>query len=309
MRAAQFNRFGGPEVLEIVDLPDPHPGPGEVRIVVRAAGVNAGDQKKRQGLMDPDLPQTLGYEAAGLVDEIGDDVDGVEIGDAVFGFAPSGAAQAELAVLAAFAKVPAELDLATAASLPSALETAARALDAVGVGDGTVVLINGASGNVGAAAAQLAVARGARVIGVASSASARMLEGFGVEPVAYGEGMPDRVRLLAPSGIDAAIDVAGNGILPELIALVGGPGRVVTLADVDGARDTGVRFSRGDSGRALYVLDAIGDLVSTGEFVLPAVRAFPLDEIRAAHRFGEQAGSHTKIVVTADRPIAPSVAN
>ena len=99
MRAAQFSRFGGPEVLEIVDLPDPHPRAGEIRIKVRAAGINASDWKKRQGLMDQVLPQTLGYEAAGIVDEIGDDVSGVTIGDRVFGASPYGAAQAELAVL------------------------------------------------------------------------------------------------------------------------------------------------------------------------------------------------------------------
>jgi NADPH:quinone reductase-like Zn-dependent oxidoreductase len=99
MKAARFSRFGGPEVLEIVDLPDPHPRPGQVRIAVRAAGVNASDWKKRQGLMDRDLPQTLGYEAAGIVDELGEGVTDVAIGDSVFGFSPDGAAQAELAVL------------------------------------------------------------------------------------------------------------------------------------------------------------------------------------------------------------------
>src|ERR1700722_19893838 len=116
MRAAQFRRFGGPEVLEIVDLPDPHPGPGQVRIAVRAAGVNASDWKKRQGLMDEQLPQTMGYEAAGIVDELGEGVEDVAVGDGVFGFATAGAAQAELAVLACFAPIPASLDFACAAS-------------------------------------------------------------------------------------------------------------------------------------------------------------------------------------------------
>src|SRR5882757_8092957 len=106
MRAAQFSRFGGPEVLEIVDLPDPHAGPGEVRIAVRAAGVNASDWKKRQGLMDEDLPQTMGYEAAGIVDELGEGVTGAAVGDRVFGLGGGGAAQAELAVLSAWAPIP-----------------------------------------------------------------------------------------------------------------------------------------------------------------------------------------------------------
>lgn len=112
MKAAQFSRFGGPEVLEIVELPDPHPGPGEIRIAVRAAGVNASDWKKRQGLMDQELPQTMGYEAAGVVDEIGDGVEEVAVGDRVFGFGGDGAAQAERAVLSAWAAIPASLDFA-----------------------------------------------------------------------------------------------------------------------------------------------------------------------------------------------------
>src|SRR6476660_3926128 len=110
MKAARFSRFGGPEVLEIVDLPDPHPGPGQVRIAVRAAGVNASDWKKRQGLMDPELPQTLGYEAAGIVDELGAGVTDIALGDRVFGVCPDGAAQAELAVLSHYATIPTSLD-------------------------------------------------------------------------------------------------------------------------------------------------------------------------------------------------------
>ena len=160
MKAVRFSRFGGPEVLEIVDLPDPHPGPGEIRIAVRAAGVNASDWKKRKGLMDPELPQTLGHEAAGVVDELGDGVIDVAIGDRVFGFNADGAAQAELAVLSDYAPIPPSLDFPEAAALPAAIETATRALDQLGVGSGTTLLINGASGSVGGAAVQLAVARG-----------------------------------------------------------------------------------------------------------------------------------------------------
>src|SRR3954464_5531955 len=103
MKAARFSRFGGPEVLEVVEVPDPHPGPGQVRIAVRAAGVSLSDSKKRQGLLDPELPQTMGYEAAGIVDELGEAVTNVAAGDRVFGLSTDGAAQAELAVLAAYA--------------------------------------------------------------------------------------------------------------------------------------------------------------------------------------------------------------
>ena len=128
VKAVSFSQFGGPEVLQIVDLPDPQPGPGEVRIAVRAAGVNPSDWKKRQGLMDAELPQTLGYEAAGVVDEVGAGVTDVTVGDRVFGFSAEGAAQAELAVLTYYAPIPPSLDFPGAAALPSAIETATRAL-------------------------------------------------------------------------------------------------------------------------------------------------------------------------------------
>lgn len=297
MLAARFSRFGGPEVLQVVDLPDPHPGLGQVRITVRAAGVNASDWKKRQGLMDPELPQTLGYEAAGVVDELGEGVVDVAVGDCVFGFCVDGAAQAELAVLSSYAPVPPTLDFAGAAVLPSAVETAARALDQLGVGSGRTVLVNGASGSVGSAAVQLAVARGARVIGTGSPATLDLLRSLHAEPVAYGSGMPERVRELAPNGVDRALDVAGSGVLPELIDLAGGPEHVITIADYLGAQQHGVRFSRGDSGRAVYVLAQIGDLVDSGRLALPVGQAFPLADIAQAHRVGEAGRVRGKLVL------------
>src|SRR6201996_2347104 len=147
MKAVRFNQFGGPEVLEIVDLPDPHPAPGQVRIAGGAAGVNPSDWKKRQGLMDEELPQTMGYEAAGVVDELGEGVADVAVGARVFGFSGEGAAQAQLAVLSYYAPIPPSLDFPGAAALPAAIETATRALDQLGVGAGSRLLINGASGS------------------------------------------------------------------------------------------------------------------------------------------------------------------
>ncbi len=124
VKAVRFSQFGGPEVLEIVDVPDPHPGPGQVRIAVGAAGVNPSDCKKRKGLMDGGLPQTIGHEAAGVVDELGEGVAGVAVGDHVFGLSAEGAAQAELAVLSWYAPIPPSLDFPGAAALPAAIETA-----------------------------------------------------------------------------------------------------------------------------------------------------------------------------------------
>lgn len=300
MEAVRFSRFGGPEVLELVELPDPHPGPGEVRVAVRGAGVSASDWARRQGRMDPGLPQTLGYEAAGVVDELGADVTGVAPGDRVFGFCPDGAAQAGLAVLAAWAPVPEQLELAAAAALPAAVETATRALDQLGVAGGTTVLVNGASGSVGSAAVQFAVARGARVIGTAGPARQSQLRALGAEPVTYGGGMPERVRALAPGGVDLALDVAGSGVLPELVALAGGPDRVLTVADAAGAQRYGVRFSRGDSGRALHALADVCELIRAGRFAPPVVTTVPLREVAAAHRLGEAGGVRGKLVLVSD---------
>jgi NADPH:quinone reductase-like Zn-dependent oxidoreductase len=297
VKAVRFSQFGGPEVLEIVDLPEPHPGPGEVRIAVRAAGVNPSDWKKRQGLMDRELPQTMGHEAAGVVDELGEGVTDVAVGDRVFGLSAEGAAQAELAVLSYYAPVPPSLDFAGAAALPAAVETATRALDQLGAGSGSTLLINGASGSVGSAAVQLAVARGARVIGTASPANHDYLRSLGAEPVAYGEGLAGRVRALAPGGVDVALDVAGSGVLPELIELAGAPEHVVTLADFSGAREHGVRFSSGDAGRAVYALGEIGALIESGRFSLPVAQTFPLAEVAEAHRVGEQGRVRGKLVL------------
>jgi NADPH:quinone reductase-like Zn-dependent oxidoreductase len=297
MKAAQFSRFGGPEVLEIVDLPEPHPGPGEVRLAVRAAGINASDWKKRQGLMDRQLPQTMGYEAAGIVDEVGAGVTSVSIGDHVFGASPYGAAQAELAVLSDYAPIPASLDFVRAAALPAAVETAARSLDQLGVGTGSTVLINGASGVVGRAAVQLAVARGAHVIGTGSPATHEMLRLLGAVPVSYGDEMVMRVRELAPGGVDRAFDVAGSGVLPDLIDLAGGADHVITIADFSGAQQFGVRFSRGDSGRALYALAQVSELIDAGRFTLDVAQTFPLTDIAEAHRVGESGQVRGKLVL------------
>lgn len=298
MKIARFDVFGGPEVLHLVDVAPPHAGKGQVRIQVRAAGVNASDWKKRRGLMDQKLPQTLGYEAAGVVDELGEGVSDVCIGDQVFGFCVEGAAQAELAVLTYYAPMPSNISFQVAAALPSAVETAARALDQLGVHNDSTLLVHGASGNIGSAAVQLARARGARVIGTASAGKLEYLRSLGAEPVSYGDGMVARVLPLSAEGVDLALDVAGSGDIPDLIRLTGRPEHVVTVADYLGAKTHGVRFSRGDDGRALYVMSQIGCLVASGQFQLPSVQAFPLIDIAEAHRVGEAGKATGKLILT-----------
>jgi NADPH:quinone reductase-like Zn-dependent oxidoreductase len=298
MKAVRFSQFGGPEVLEIVDLPDPHPGPGQVRIAVRAAGVNPSDWKKRRGLMDEGLPQTLGHEAAGVVDELGAGVADVAVGDRVFGLSAEEGAQAELAVLSFYAPVPPSLDFAGAAALPAAVETATRALDQLGVTGGSTLFINGASGGIGSTAVQLAVARGARVIGAASAANHNYLSLLGAEPVTYGDGLAERVRALAPGGVDLALDVVGNGVLPQLIELAGGAQNVITLADFDGAKEHGVHFSNGYAdGNAFHALAEVGELIGTGRFWLPVDKTFPLAAISEAHRISQLGHVRGRLVI------------
>jgi NADPH:quinone reductase-like Zn-dependent oxidoreductase len=221
----------------------------------------------------------------------------VAAGDRVFGLSAGGAAQAELAVLSHYAPIPPSLGFPGAAALPAAVETATRALDQLGAGAGSTLLVNGASGSVGSAAVQLAVVRGARVIGTASPANHDYLRSLGAEPVAYGEGLAGRVRALAPGGVGAALDVAGSGVLPELIALAGGPERVVTVADFGGAQEHGVRFSSGDAGRAVHALAEIGELIQSGRFWLPVAQTFPLAAIAQAHRVSEQGHVRGKLVL------------
>ncbi|MDT7797309.1 MAG: hypothetical protein QOI78_742, partial [Actinomycetota bacterium] len=212
MFAARFERFGPPEVLSVGALPEPHAGPGEVRIRVRAAGVSPVDLAIRAGKSRSPitLPHIPGVDAAGVVDE------GPGIGDEVFGavdVARLGGASAEFAVLAFWAPKPPSMPWEQAGGAASGIETATRALDLLDVGAGSTLLIDGASGGVGSLAAGLALARGARVLGTGAPENREFLAGLGAIPVAYGPGLRERVS----GPVDAALDVAGKGSLPELV--------------------------------------------------------------------------------------------
>jgi len=168
----------------------------------------------------------------------------------------------------------------------------------LGVKSGSTLFINGASGGIGSTAVQLAAARGARVIGTASPANHDYLRSLGAEPVAYGEGLAERVRALAPDGVDVALDVAGSGALPELIELAGGSQNVVTLADFEGAKEHDVLFSSGFlHGHAFHALAEVGALIEAGRFWLPVDRTFPLAEIAQAHRTSENGHVRGRLVL------------
>ncbi|RKR88670.1 NADPH:quinone reductase-like Zn-dependent oxidoreductase [Micromonospora pisi] len=301
MKAVQFTEYGEPDVLQMAEVPEPHAGAGQIRVTVRAIGVNPWDWKVRSGAMRQflpiDFPYIPGGEVSGVVDEIGDGVTGFSVGDEVFGFAV-GAAYAEYAVLAQdhFAQKPPALPWPEAAALPTAAETASRVLDQLGVVDGQTVLVNGAAGGVGLAAVQLARFRGATVIGTASEPNHDFLRSLGVTPVSYGEGLVERVREIASAGVDRAFDVAGKGGLPDLIELAHGTDNVMTIADPD-AQKYGVRFSSGRSKNPFPALDQVARLVEQDTFTLPVAETFPLERVADAHRISQAGHIRGKLIL------------
>ncbi len=295
MKAVQFDQNGGPEVLHVAEVEEPHAGPGQVRIAVRAVGINPVDYKIRGGMFGGPVtsPVTTALDASGVVDEVGEGVDGVAVGDEVFGQAVGGAA-AEYDVLAVWASKPATLSFEEAAGLPVAVETAKRALRVVGLTPGATVLVNGAAGGVGIAAVQLALADGAgTVIGTASEGNHEYLRSLGAVPTTYGDGLVERVRELAPDGVDLAFDTAGHGVLPALVEITGDPGRVVTIASYDAA-DHGVHLTSGGAGeaRSWDALEQATALFEQGRFSLPVAQVFPFERAAEAHALSE--GGHVR---------------
>jgi NADPH:quinone reductase-like Zn-dependent oxidoreductase len=305
MIAVQFAAYGPPDVLTLADIAEPQAGPGQVRIAVRAAGVNIGDCNLRAGRLTAFVPLALphvpGIDAAGVVDQVGAGVAGVRVGDEVFGstdLAVLGGAAAEHAVLAVWAAKPAELSWAEAGGAGANVETATRALDRLEVGPGTTLLVEGAAGGVGTVAVQLALARGATVVGTARPVNHDFLAGLGAIPVAYGDGLADRV----PAGVNAVLDCAGSGSLPDLVAIAGGPQRVLTIADPR-AGEIGVEFSRvvgpGANARpARHGLAAAAALAREGRFTVPLAAVHPLAGAAEAHRLSETGHARGKIVLT-----------
>jgi len=299
MRALQYAEYGPPEVLRVVDVEEPHAVARQIRVAVKAVGVNPVDWKVRKGLMKGALPAIPGSDVAGVVDEVGADVAGVSTGDEVFGFAVSGGT-AQYAVVGHFAAMPAGMSFAEAAGLPVAVETAVRVFGLLGLSAGQTLLINAATGGVGVAAVQLARARGVRVIGTASPGNHEFLRTLGATPTTYGEGLPERVARLAPQGVDAAFDAGGRGALPELIAITGDAQRVVTIADPEAGR-YGVRFTGGaGDARAWPALAEAAELYARGEFSMPVAQTFPLAEGAQAHRVSEAGHVRGKLVLIVD---------
>lgn len=301
MKAIQFYGYGGPEVLRLVDVPVPKPGPEEVRIKVRAVGVNPSDWKRREGQYRAweavQFPAGLGVEGSGTVTETGANVEGFAIGDPVFGFGDD--VMAEEAILTHWARKPADVSFELAAGLPVVSDTATRALDQVGVEPGQILLVSGAAGGVGSAILQLAKLRGIEVIGTASAAKHDYLRSLGAVATTYGNGLEDRVRAIAPSGVDAAIDVAGSGIIPELIRIVGCPENVLSVADFS-AEQYGARFSHGPPVDPVRLFETMAQLCSRGAFTLRIDQVFSFAQSREAQEVSQSGRVTGKLIVRFD---------
>ncbi|MGZ4602686.1 MAG: NADP-dependent oxidoreductase [Kineosporiaceae bacterium] len=298
MRALQFATYGGPEVLTWGDAPDPHAGPGQIRIVVRAASVNPIDGKLLTGAMSGGEPLTgtgyLGRDASGVVDEVDEGVTGVSVGDDVFGRGPN--TQAEYAVLDSWVRKPPSVDWAVAGGAGVAGETSERGLRLLGVGAGATIFIDGGAGGVGSVAVQMARGRGARVIASASEANHDYLREIGAVPVLYGEGVADRVRAAAGGPVDAVFDVAGKTPADELISLVPEPSQVVSIANFS-AGHSGARVTGGGAdSRPTEALAEIADLLARNTIVIK-VQTFPFERAPEAYRISLGGHVRGKIVL------------
>lgn len=296
MRAVRFDEYGPADRLRVVEAEIPEPGPGQVRVAVRAAGVNPVDWKLRSGDL-PHFPVTPphvpGIELAGVVDAVGRGAD-FTVGQEVFGWADTGA-YAEYALASDLAAKPERLSWTDAAALTAAGETSLRVLRLLAVVPGETLLVHGAGGAVGGVVVQLALARGATVVGTAGERSRDRVRSLGAVPVRYGPGLTERVRAVAPQGIDAALDAAGHGALPALMELRGGADRVLTIAD-PAAFELGVAFS-GEADRDPALLAELADLVLAGELRIAHAASFPLERAREAHELSETGHSGGKIVI------------
>ncbi len=298
MRALQFTAYGGPEVLQWGDAAVPHAAAGQARIAVRAASVNAIDWKTVAGALSGGQPMVgtgyLGYDAAGVVDEIGDGVTGVSVGDDVLGCGKN--TQAEYAVLDSWAAKPSSIDWAVAAGAGVAGETSERGLRLLDVKTGDTLFVDGGAGGVGAVAVQMAAARGARVIASSSEANQDYLREIGATPVRYGEGMAARVRAAAGGPVDAVFDVAGKTPVEQLIGLAREPAQVVSIANF-AAGQAGARVTGGGAdSHPVQALAQVAELLSQNKLVIK-VQTFPFDRAADAYRIIQSGHVRGKLVL------------
>lgn len=300
MKAVQYSSYGDSDVLKFVEIDAPRAGPGQVRIQVHAAGVNPLDWKLRAGKMKEYFPVTfpsgVGSEAAGIVDEVGDGVLGVAVGDAVFGLTVRHTATAEKAVLTSWARKPAGMPFEVAGALSIVAEAATRILDLVAIKSGETLLVVGAAGGVGSAVVQLARRRGVTVIGAASESRREYLRKLGALPTTYEPGLPSRVRDIAPQGVHAALDLAGARVIPDLIEVVGDSARVLSIADIN-APKYGAQVTMAQNEHPEIALSNVAQLYSEGAFDLHIERVFAYQEVAQAQELSATGRVVGKLVV------------
>lgn len=298
-KAVSYAQYGGPEVLDVIEVEEPHAGEGHVRVAVRAAGLNPFDDKVRRGGYIPShtVPSRQGAEFAGVIDEIGAGVTEWSIGDEVLGWLNRGA-QAEHVVVAHtnLARKPPELDWAVAGGIGLVANTAKRATDSLSLGPDDTVLVTAAAGGVGFLSAQFAKATGATVVGTASESNHDNLRGLGVIPVAYGDGEFERLRAAAPDGYTAALDHVGGAAITTALELGIPAARINTIADHAAAEKYGLT-SVGGGKKSAEELAEFARMVVDGELILPVRSTYHLPDVVEAYRDLETGHGLGKVVL------------
>jgi NADPH:quinone reductase-like Zn-dependent oxidoreductase len=300
MKAVRFDKYGGIEVLRVADVPIPEPGQGEALVKVKAASINPGEAKIREGVLHARFPATFpsgeGSDLAGVVTKVGAGVVRIAIGDEVIGFTDRRASHAEYVVVQAqnLTAKPKNMSWEVGGSLAIAGTTAYAEVRAVSLKPGDTVAVSAAAGGVGSIAVQLAKRAGAHVIGIASPANHDWLTAHGVKPLAYGEGLGDRLR---KAGINAFIDTHGGGYVKLAIELGVARDRINTIADFTAAQEYGVKAEGTEAARNATVLAELAALVASGDLEVPIAATFPLDDVRAAFKLLEQGHTQGKIVL------------
>jgi len=302
-QAVRFDQYGGIDVLQVVDVERPVPGPGQVLVRVKATSINPGEAKIRSGALAQRWPATFpsgeGSDLAGIVEERGEGVTGFAIGDDVLGWTDNRAAHAELVLAEAGHLVPkpAGISWEAAGSLYVAGATAYAMVRAVSVGQGDTVAISGAAGGVGTIAVQLAKSAGAAVIGLASEPHHEWLSAHGAIPVTYGEGVADRIRSAADGKADAFLDAFGGGYVELALDLGVPPERIDTIADFEAGAKYGVKTDGNAAGASAEAMSELADLVDRGLLEIPIANVYPLDQVQDAYRELEHGHTLGKIVL------------
>jgi NADPH:quinone reductase-like Zn-dependent oxidoreductase len=302
-RAVRFDNYGGLEVLQVVEVDRPVPGPGKVLVRVKAAGINPGEASIRKGLFADRWPSTFpsgqGSDLAGIVEEVGPGVPNVAVGDEVIGFSNDRSSQAELVVIDSGNLVPrpANVPWEQAGALFIAGSTAYAAVRSVALKAGDTVVVSGPAGGVGSIAVQLAREAGAKVIGLAGAANHQWLTDHGVIPIAYGDGVEDRIRTASGGKVDAFVDTFGGGYV-ELALKLGVPAnRIDTIIDFAAAAKYGVMTEGSQAAANAEVLGELAGLLASGRLEIPIAKVYPLAKVRDAYQELEQRHTRGKIVL------------